>query len=325
MIRCSKMAGPLYYRPLFEQDLKKPYEQQSYMINKIALLLFLAVITGCTSEQKEEPRQDAGQAFRVITYNVWYGFTKAPDRKARWIQWMQDQAPDVVSLQELNEYTHEQLAEDAKLWGHQFSELLKKDGFPTGVTSKYPIEDVQRLREGFQHGLLRVKIEGMYFYIIHLHHGNAAVRDQEVDLILADIQSLPLDARVILAGDFNTFSPDDSAYYAHGRLEQFFREREEAFNEPNLHEGKLDYNAIQKLMDRGLIDTEEKMRPAAYAFTGSYPTLIEKEGEHGDQRRLDYVFVNQVLADQVKRATIVADDTTQTLSDHLPVVVDFSF
>ena len=142
---------------------------------------------------------------------------------------------------------------------------------------------------------------------------------------MSDIQQLPLDARIILAGDFNTFSPDDSAYYAHGRLEQFFKEREVAFNEPNLHEGTLDYNAIQKLLDQDLIDLEVKMRPTEYAFTGSYPTLIEKEGEHGDLRRLDYVFVNPALADQVKQAYIAADDTTQWLSDHLPVVVDFAF
>ncbi|MEM8483994.1 MAG: endonuclease/exonuclease/phosphatase family protein [Bacteroidota bacterium] len=295
------------------------------MINKIAPLLFLAVITGCTSEQNENAAQDAGQEFRVITYNVWYGFTKAPDRKARWIQWMQHQQPDVVSLQELNEYTPEKLAEDAKLWGHQYSELLKEDGFPTGVTSKYPIEDIHRLREGFQHGLLRVKIEGMYFYIIHLHHGDWEVRNREIDLILADIQKLPVDARILLAGDFNTFSPDDSVYYAHGRLEAFFSERYKAFNEPNLRDGMLDYGAVQKLLDQGFADLEVGMRPEDYTFTGSYPTLIEKEGEHGDQRRLDYVFANQVLADQVKQSYIVADDTTQTLSDHLPVVVDFSF
>ena len=87
----------------------------------------------------------------------------------------------------------------------------------------------------------------------------------------------------------------------------------------------LDYTVIQKLLDHGLADLEVNMRSTRYTFTGSFPTLIEKDGEHGDQRRLDYVFVNPVLADQVKHAYVVADDTTLTLSDHLPVVVDFSF
>ncbi len=295
------------------------------MIDKLAALLILTLISGCIPGNQQEAEKDSSQNFRLITYNVWYGFTQAPERKPQWIEWMQDQAPDVVSLQELNGYTPAQLAEDASSWGHAYSELLKEDGFPTGVTSKYPIEDIHRLREGFQHGLLRVKIEGMYFYIIHLHHGNWEVRNREIDLIIADIQTLPADSRVILAGDFNTFSPDDSVYYAHGRLEDFFMEREIAFDEPNLYEGKLDYNVVQKLTDQGFVDLEVNMRPTEYTFTGTYPTLIEKEGEHGDQRRLDYVFANPVLAEQVKHAQIVDNDTTFMVSDHLPVVVDFSF
>jgi len=295
------------------------------MINKIAILLVLALVSGCTPGEQEEPEEDTRQNLRLITYNVWYGFTKVPGRKPQWIEWMQNQKPDVVSLQELNEYTPEKLAEDAATWGHPYSELLKEDGYPTGVTSKYPIEDIQRFREGFQHGLLRVKIKEMYFYIIHLHHGNWEVRNREIDFILSDIQTLPPDSRVILAGDFNTFSPADSIYYAHGRLESFFNERERLYDEPNLREGTLNDNVIQKLLDKGFVDLEVKMRSADYAFTGTYPTLIEKEGEHGDQRRLDYVFVDPVLANKVKEAYIVTDDTTLTASDHLPVVVDFSF
>jgi exonuclease III len=52
--------------------------------------------------------------------------------------------------------------------------------------------------------------------------------------------------------------------------------------------------------------------------------LIEKEGEHGDQRRLDYVFASKNLAGKVTSARIIATDTTFLLSDHLPVVVEFS-
>ena len=96
---------------------------------KISLLaLSIIILYSCTTKNK-----DLGQSssnFRLITYNVWYGFTKAPDRKDLWIHWMQEQMPDVVSLQELNEYTSEMLAEDAASWGHPYSVLLKEDGFP---------------------------------------------------------------------------------------------------------------------------------------------------------------------------------------------------
>ena len=76
---------------------------------------------------------------------------------------MNDQEADIVSLQELNEYNQAKLAEDAKSYGHAYSVLLKEEGFPTGITSRYPIEDVHRVTEGFHHGLLRVRIKGIYF------------------------------------------------------------------------------------------------------------------------------------------------------------------
>jgi endonuclease/exonuclease/phosphatase family metal-dependent hydrolase len=225
----------------------------------------------------------------------------------------------------LNEYTPEKLAEDASKWGHQYTELLKTEGFPTGVTSRYPIEDVQRVFEGFHHGLLRVKIQDLYFYIIHLHPSNWETRNREIDWIISDINKLPEGSAVILAGDFNTFSPDDSVYYNHGRLEPFFAARDKDYNEVNLRNGRLDFTVIEKLLDYGLIDLENKMRSEDYQFTGSFPTLIEKEGEHGDQRRLDYIFTDGETATTVVHAEIIADDVALKLSDHLPMIVDFEF
>ncbi len=294
---------------------------KSLSLFKISILVLSIILYSCTTKNKDLGHTSSN--FRLITYNVWYGFTKAPDRKDLWNHWMQEQMPDVVSLQELNEYTPEMLAQDAESWSHPYSVLLKEDGFPTGVTSKYPIQDVHRFMEGFHHGLLRVKIKDMFFYIIHLHPSNWETRNKEIDFIISDIQNLPRNAFVILAGDFNTFSPLDSVYYSQGRLAPFFHQRDVDYKEVNLKDGKLDYSAIGKLLDYGMVDLEEKMRSSDYEFTGSFPTLLEKEGEHGDQRRLDYVFVNKDLTNKVTKAVIIADETTLKLSDHLPVIVDF--
>jgi exodeoxyribonuclease-3 len=235
---------------------------------------------------------------------------------------MNEQHPDIVSLQELNEYTAQKLAEDAKSYGHEYSALLKEDGFPTGITSRYPIEDIQRIREGFHHGLMRVRIQDYYVYVIHLHPSNWETRKTEINLILQNIEKLPDDSKVILAGDFNTFSPLDSVYYSHGRLQPFFNDRDSLYKEKNLNNGKLDYSVIQEVLDFGLIDLEASMRDAS--FHGSFPTSIEKEGEHGDQRRLDYVFTSKNLTGKVTSARTITTDTAAILSDHFPVVVDFS-
>lgn len=286
-----------------------------------ALIAFILLISFSCHRGAKEQNQNSSD-LRIISYNVWYGFTKAPERKESWIEWMKDQQPDIVSLQELNEYTHEKLAEDARMYGHTYSVLLKEEGFPTGITSRFPIEDVQRVTEGFHHGMIRVRIEGIYLYVVHLHPSNWETRRGEINRIIEDIATLPADSKVLLAGDFNTFSPLDSIFYSHGRLEPFFNERDSLYEEKNLNKGRLDYTVIQELMNFGLMDLEASMRTPSYKFSGSFPTLIEKDGEHGDQRRLDYFFASKNLAERVTRAEIITSDTALILSDHLPVITD---
>ncbi|MEZ4827741.1 MAG: endonuclease/exonuclease/phosphatase family protein [Bacteroidia bacterium] len=246
-----------------------------------------------------------------------------PERKENWLAWMKAQTPDIVCLQELNEYTPEQLQADATSWGHGYSVLLKENGFPTGITSRFPIEDIQKTEEGFHHGLIRVKINDMYLYCIHLHPSNWEFRIRETQKILADIATLPKGTPVMLAGDFNTFSPHDSVYYSHGLLEPFFAGLDSANTQAkNLREGKLDYTPLTLLEAAGFTDMENSFRGEGYTFTGSFPGLLVKGENHGARRRLDYVFVNDVLRPRVHRAEIIADGTTEILSDHLPVVVD---
>jgi endonuclease/exonuclease/phosphatase family metal-dependent hydrolase len=295
---------------------------RSEIISLAAMIgLLIIIFDSCTSKKKSINQES--DDLKIITHNIWYGFTKVPERKESWITWMNELHPDIVLLQELNEYTHQKLAEDAKSYGHTYSALLKEEGFPTGITSRYPIEDIKIIKEGFHHGLLRVRIKQIYFYAIHLHPSNCEFRKKEINQILRDIDNLPTGSQVVLAGDFNTFSPVDSVYYSHGRLEPFFQERDVLYGEKNLSNGRLDYTVIQEVMDFGLIDLEASSRTSSYYFSGSFPTLVNKEGENGDQRRLDYVFASKNLAAKVAKANIITTDTALILSDHLPVVIEF--
>jgi endonuclease/exonuclease/phosphatase family metal-dependent hydrolase len=290
------------------------------LIFVVLITVFTCTLLSCSSGNREKHSPSSG--LKIISHNVWYGFTKVPERKEAWITWMNQLAPDVVSLQELNEYSPQTLAEDAQKYGHAYSVLLKEEGFPTGITSRYPIEDIQRTTEGFHHGLLRVRIKGIYMYVIHLHPSNWEFRKNEIRQILANMKGLPSDSKIILAGDFNTFSPLDSIYYADGNLELFFSRRDSLYGEKNLNQGRLDYSVIHDLLNFGLIDSEAVHRNSSYVFPGSFPTWIEKEGEHGDIRRLDYIFVSRNLVKHVTRAEVLASDSTQILSDHLPVMVE---
>jgi hypothetical protein len=68
------------------------------------LLLSLASLLSACHLKENGQNTSPGQ-LKIITHNVWYGFTKVPDRKPDWIRWMEKQQADVVCLQELNRYS----------------------------------------------------------------------------------------------------------------------------------------------------------------------------------------------------------------------------
>jgi endonuclease/exonuclease/phosphatase family metal-dependent hydrolase len=298
--------------------------RKTYFRDKRLFTVFFVLlpVLACTAAGRDNALPDSG--LRVLTHNVWYGFTKIPDRKTVWRDWVKEQKPDIVLLQELNEYSPDRLSLDAEAWEHSYSVLLKQDGFPTGITSRFPVEDVHRFFEGFHHGLLRVRIKGIYIYNVHLHPSNWQVRNREIALILADIRNLPSGVPVIVAGDFNTFSPQDSVFYSNKRLEPFFADRDNKYNEKNLKKGRLDYAVLTKLLQDGFTDLVYWKQKNAYRFTGTFPSGIDKSGDHGSRRRLDYVFANSYLVPHVQRASVIDNDTTRHLSDHLPVIVEFA-
>jgi len=258
---------------------------------------------------------------KLLSYNVWYGFTKKPERKANYLKFMKAQAPDVVSLQELNHYTHAKLSDDAKAWGHPHSVLLKEKGFPTGITSSRPITGVKRTLEGFHHGLLRCQTHGIHVYAIHLHPGNWEIRLREIDLLLKDIATLPGDAKVALAGDFNTFSLHDKPVYDRSEdMIPFFKRLDVRTKGKNLRDGQLDYRHLKRLEDAGFVDLIHTKREA---FLGTFPTPLRKDEDMGPDRRLDYVFATPSLAASCRTAACIVNETTGLLSDHQPVSATF--
>lgn len=280
----------------------------------------LLVIAGSIGVADEQPT-----SLKLITHNVWYGFTKKTEpRHAQWQSWMAQQAPDVVALQELNGYTAEKLALDAKAWGHAHSVILKEDGFPTGITSRFPISDVKIIRDGMHHGLLRCRIQSIWFYVIHFHPSNFQRRIEEAALLKADVKSLPeAEPRVVLAGDFNGFSPTDRAHYdADTKLVPFFKmlDARDA-NARNLNQGRLDYGGLEAVTAQGYVDLVDHFRKEGDAFVGTFPSPLVNDENHGTDRRLDYVFASPNLLPSVESARILRDSKTDGFSDHFPVTI----
>jgi len=291
-------------------------------MHRLLLIVLCLLLTAChgVDESPSTPAADT-RTLKVVSYNVWYGFTKKPERKAPYLAWMEQQAPDVVSLQELNGYSETTLADDAGAWGHKHSVLLKRDGFPTGLTSNQPITNVKRVLDGFHHGLIRARTHGITFYVIHLHPSDWEVRHREIDLLIKDVQSLAQGTPVMLIGDFNTFSLRDKAVYdEYDDMVPFFSRLDERWTQKNLRDGQLDYTHITKLESAGLIDLGAKMRRE---FRGTFPTKLRLDEDMGPARRLDYIFTNKALAKRCRTARYILDDTTGVLSDHYPIVATF--
>ena len=292
------------------------------VINQMAYSIVLLLVIGfpASAQQTEKSKPEK---LKIITHNVWYGFTKKTEpRYADWKRWMKAQAPDVVSLQELNQYTEEKLSSDAESWGHPYSVLLKEEGFPTGITSRYPISDVKRIREGFHHGLLRCRIQGIWFYVIHFHPSNFQWRIDEAALLKKDVASLPEEnPKVVLAGDFNGFSPaDKSRYDTDQKLVPFFMGLDQKNPRArNLNRGRMDYGGIQAILDQGYTDLIAAGRSPQLPFMGTFPGALVSDQDHGSDRRLDYIFISPSLQGQVETVAILRDPCTEMLSDHIPV------
>ena len=101
---------------------------------------------------------------------------------------------------------------------------------------------------GFHHGLLRCQTHGIHVYAIHLHPGNWEIRIREIDLLMKDIATLPRDAKVALAGDFNTFSLHDKPVYDRSEdMIPFFKRLDVRKKGKNLRYGQLDYRHLKRL------------------------------------------------------------------------------
>ena len=80
------------------------------------------------------------QAMKIISYNIEYGMrADTTAGKTIFSTWMRNQDPDIVCLQEANKFTQKSLEALAASYGHPYAVLQKEKGFPTAITSKYPI------------------------------------------------------------------------------------------------------------------------------------------------------------------------------------------
>lgn len=271
---------------------------------------------------------------KVITYNIWNGFDWGKDtlRHSKLQQWMKEQQPSVVALQELCAYTPAKLEEDAKSWGHNYSVLLKTTGYSVGLTSESPIQLKEKILDGMHHGALHCETGGIDFLVVHLHPGSINRRREEAEILLRKLVEIENEnSRYIVLGDFNAHSPFDADLY---EPDGYFISRLRKSNEGkgingNIFMNDLDYSILSSFLAFPLYDVTRNYTTGINE-RGSFPSRVlgPLNNETNEQlvsrlERIDYILVSPSMKEKCIDAKINNGEENWFLSDHYPAQAKF--
>lgn len=290
-------------------------------------LILMVLVTFQLKAQKQA-------TVKVISYNIWNGYDWGKDeaRRGELVNWMKEQGPDIVGLQELCKYSDKKLTQDAAGWGHDYSVLLKTSGYSVGLTSKYPIEAVEKIREGMHHGALHCKTNGIDVFVVHLSPSSYKKRRNEAEIILQKMEVVAkMNKNYLVMGDFNAHSPFDADLYKNNAVRDRTSKLEEGKGENgNLANRELDYAVISKLLSFPLIDISQKYT-SDMAGRGSFPgrSLGAINNETDEElvkrmERIDFVLVSEELGKNAVSGQVYNVEANWYMSDHYPVGVEFN-
>ena len=288
-------------------------------------LALLFAITGMAQQKNERYWKKGVQKVRIISYNILNGFEygKDTERQQRMAEWIKEQDPEIVMLEELCGFNQTKLEKFARMYGHKYAAIVKEDGYPVGITSKQPLDVKVKLVNGYGHGLLHAQTYGMNILVTHLNPHDTNKRRSEARNVVEYIAKNQL-TNVILAGDMNSHSPFDADYMESTAID--LTAKYGGLGSKNLLNGKIDYSIISTYMSAPLIDAIQKFVKPEDRF--SYPTPIlysipkNLDVRRKTNERLDYIFLSTDLNKALVEAFVWNGEETEYLSDHFPVGVD---
>lgn len=299
-------------------------------------LLLTGLVLGTHGLIWAQSLDTASKNLKVISYNIYNGFDygKDTEREQALAEWLASQEPDVVAFQELCAFTEEKLKTYASNWGHDHVVLLKEDGHPVGITSNKPITVKKKMLDGFWHGALHASTHGIDFVAVHLCPSDYATRMRESALISSQVkETLPShEDPYIILGDFNALSPFDAHLdMLRPELREWYSEIEAA-NKKKGHQTLLndqfDYSLMASFLGFPLIDVCAQKVGGEERFSFPAPIHFEPRRNREDiaplRKRLDYILASPNLARQCVSAKIINAGIVDDLSDHYPVVAEFS-
>lgn len=273
---------------------------------KYPALLLLFILIGISSI-----RVSAQDKMRIISYNILEGMKMDTTKgKTVFAEWVKKYNPDILALEECNKFTQLTLEDFAHSIGHPYAVIVKEKGYPVGITSKYPIVNIQKINENMTHGFIVCKIKDLNVIVLHLNPHKYKKRREEIKQILSTIAAAPEKEKWLIMGDFNSLSPIDKDNYADGKLlERLIAQKKKfPFHENLVDDNAIDYDVQQMILDFGFKDTAKTLA----------------KGDESKGSRIDYIYVTKDLIKSVTTAQFIKDDFTAKMSDHKPVILEFN-
>jgi endonuclease/exonuclease/phosphatase family metal-dependent hydrolase len=241
--------------------------------------------------------------------------------KARGIQLIKSETPDITVLQELVDIQPDLLQSLSESWGHPHSSLQKTKGYSVGVTSRWPIQVAEKVVTDAGHGYLHVVIKEIHVFAIHLHPFGHGKRQREADVLIKKIIPLLKERKkVIVAGDFNAHSQDDAKLlYAQPQLLKNYKDSDAKHGLNNLRDGKFDFQVMNTFFKAGLIDSSRKLLAKTTAARTTYGDPA-KTGQ-----RIDFILTDPALYKKVQTSRVIVPESFNgpAISDHYAVMSDF--
>jgi len=277
-----------------------------------------ALLSGCASA----PTPAAAAPTKIVTWNVLRGFLDGTQIQPAQ-RWLREQAPDVVALQEVNGFNEARLTETAAAWGHPHAVMAKESGFPVALTSRTPIQVIERRLADMHHGYLHARTAGLDVVVVHLHPGDWRFRRREVAVLAPMIHKLVAEQReVVVLGDFNAHHPIDC-----GHLDRQTPLLERRAAGKNLIDGRtFDYGVLARFAAAGVTDAAYHVLGEQAAGGGTYPTqLLEHarspEAQADYLERIDFILLSPSALARLADAALPRGGVLEQVTDHYPVTI----
>ncbi|KAF0147646.1 MAG: endonuclease/exonuclease/phosphatase [Ignavibacteria bacterium] len=221
---------------------------------------------------------------------------------------------DIIGLNELNGWDQTKLEEFSTKHGFCSCYIIKsqKSEYKVGLVSKFPIDGVIEYNENFHHAALLAIVKDINLIVTHLTPHDSVKRELEC-IELISIMS-KINGKILLMGDLNTLSNEDSSYYDDSYLRVFSNSKKlkSKFLSNKL---EINYSPMQILLNSGMEDLSTKG-----VFDNTVPTQNFADPMHALPMRLDYILSKNITSNSEVRT--IKDDVTNSLSDHYPVAIE---